>query len=284
MWNLLSYFRFNRLQFKSIQQIDRSNSDLYNCGVAKPMTLNSNSSTSPKSAGRPNTRKTNTIQGTSGRDRLTGTDQDDKILGVGNDDRLEGRGGNDRLEGGADNDLLIGNDGNDRLLGGGGQDQLKGGAGKDTLRGSTKADVLNGGSGNDNLGSGNGDDRLLGGDGDDRLVASGGSDVIVGGFGDDRLTGGGGKDRFAYNSVSEGRDRIVDFNTDEDKIDLSEIFKSSKYNNSNQFRDYLVVVKDSGDTLIRVDPDGEKGDLLFKTVCRLVDTDFDDVKRSNFIL
>jgi len=225
-----------------------------------------------------------TLQGSSGPDELTGTADSDTIRGQGGNDRLSGLGCRDKLYGQSGNDQLNGGSNNDKLEGGDGQDQLKGGGGKDTLRGGSQSDLLVGGNGDDDLGGGNGPDTLRGDDGDDRIVGGGGNDVIVGGFGDDRLTGGGGKDRFVYNSVSEGQDRIIDFDTDEDKIDLSNIFKSSKYNDSNQFRDYLVVVKDNSDTLIRVDPDGEKGDKLFTTICRLVDTNFDDVKKSNFIL
>ncbi len=224
------------------------------------------------------------LEGSSGRDELTGTaDSDrirgrggnDRLLGLGCRDRLLGQAGDDRLEGGADNDRLEGGDDNDRLFGDRGNDTLIGGKG---------SDLLIGGSGEDNLGGSNGNDILRGGNGSDRIAGGDGDDVIVGGFGADRLTGGDGNNRYLYSSTSEGRDRIVDFDTDDDKIDLSRILNDSKYNDSNQFRDYMVIVNDGNDTLIRVDPDGENGDLIFRTLVRLVDVDFADVKRSNFVL
>lgn len=83
------------------------------------------------------------------------------------------------------NDSITGTRFNDRLLGYGGNDSLRGQAGSDTL---------------------------TGGDG---------SDGLVGGAGSDRLTGGRGQDRFVFNSRSERRDVITDFNPASDTIVVS---------------------------------------------------------------
>ena len=78
------------------------------------------------------------------------------------------------------------------------------------------ADMLSGGAGDDHLEAGRGDDLLSGGAGDDRLV---------GGEGADRLSGGAGQDVFVFDGLSESvsgsEDRLLDFDADEDFIDLS---------------------------------------------------------------
>jgi|GEM_PF-4015427 len=106
--------------------------------------------------------------------------------------------------------LLLGLSGDDKLLGGAGNDRLDGGNGKDQLHGR------------------DGDDRLEGGRGSDRLCGGAGDDRLVGGQGKDILTGGAGADSFVFLSVGDSpagrhKDRITDFETGSDKIDLSEV-------------------------------------------------------------
>ena len=85
-----------------------------------------------------------------------------------------------------------------------------------TLTGSALADRLTGGSGNDTLNGGLGTDTLLGGGGADVLY--GGSDTV--------------KDVFKFNAASDStttvRDKIYNFLTGTDKIDLSGIDANSK--------------------------------------------------------
>ncbi|MEC9434151.1 MAG: endo alpha-1,4 polygalactosaminidase [Pseudomonadota bacterium] len=119
------------------------------------------------------------IEGGARGDEIDGTRRDDRIRGLGGADELEGLGGDD---------LLVGGRGGDALLGGGGNDRLTGGAG---------ADELYGGRGRDRLAGGGGDDWLDGGDGLDRLTGGRGADVFV---------------------LSAGRDRVRDFDPDEDEI------------------------------------------------------------------
>lgn len=96
-------------------------------------------------------------------------------------------------------------DGADTLLGGAGNDELFGEAGADLLLGGTDDDLLSGGVGAD---------RLFGDTGRDRLRGDAGADLLAGGAGDDSLGGGAGGDLFLLdNRVNVGRDRILDFGT-----------------------------------------------------------------------
>jgi VCBS repeat-containing protein len=100
--------------------------------------------------------------------------------------------------------------GDNRTLNGTNQaDNFTDAAGFDTTyRGGNGEDVLRGGDGSDTLYGDNGRDTLYGGDGDD---------FLYGGNGDDQLWGGAGADTF-YVSTNGGRDLIMDFNPDEDRI------------------------------------------------------------------
>ena len=83
-----------------------------------------------------------------------------------------------------------------------------------TVFGTKGADLLTGGKLSDNLSGGSGDDRLVGGEGQDSL------------------TGGLGSDTFAFATAKESSvahpDRITDFTSGEDRIDLSAIDPDSK--------------------------------------------------------
>ncbi len=113
------------------------------------------------------------------------------------------------LDGGAEDDLLHGD---------AGKDLLRGGEGNDTLNGGTKNDILHGDQGADELYGGLGADQLFGGDS---------NDLLIGGAGADLLYGGAGADTFKFNalddSIAEWIDVIGDFDSAEDRIDLSEL-------------------------------------------------------------
>jgi Ca2+-binding RTX toxin-like protein len=87
---------------------------------------------------------------------------------------------------------------------------MVGTAGRDTLTGTSGNDVIDGLAGNDILRGATGHDWLLGGDGDDRMV---------GGRGDDILTLGAGRD-VAIHTRGEGHDRITDFVSGTDRLEL----------------------------------------------------------------
>ncbi|MBS0123127.1 M10 family metallopeptidase C-terminal domain-containing protein [Thetidibacter halocola] len=156
--------------------------------------------------------------GGSGNDTLTGEAGDDTAYGGGGRDRLTGLDGNDTLFGGNGQDSLYGGAGTDNLVGGGGQDLIFGGDEDDTLLGQAGRDTLFGGAGDDLLSGGTEADSLTGGDGDDSLH---------GGTGPDVLTGGMGADVFVFSTVADSpptqADRITDFETGIDRIDLAAI-------------------------------------------------------------
>lgn len=97
---------------------------------------------------------------------------------------------------------MYGYDGNDELLGDSGADQLFGGNGNDKLWGGTGADILRG---------------------------EAGADVLIGGASADRLYGGTDtvRDVFDFNLISEStslaRDRIYNFKSGVDRVDLASI-------------------------------------------------------------
>ncbi len=146
------------------------------------------------------------------------------------------------------------------MFGDKGQDTLNGGLGDDSLQGGVGNDVISGKRGNDLLNGGAGRDTLFGGQGDDVLVGSRGADV---------LTGGAGFDRFVYRAIKDKRDRITDFNAQQDTIDLRRIFTSSKYASTNRFTDYVRTVQQGSRTLLQVDADGDLAVGGFKTVAAL---------------
>lgn len=78
-------------------------------------------------------------------------------------------------------------------------------------------------AGNDTVYGSQGDDYIHAGDGNDVLFGNGGNDTLIGSFGSDTMSGGSGSDTFVYNSVGEGGDVIVDFDTGSsgDVLDLS---------------------------------------------------------------
>jgi Ca2+-binding RTX toxin-like protein len=158
------------------------------------------------------------------------------LMGAG-PDRYDGRGGEvavavfgglgrDTLVGGAGDDLLAGGAGDDVLRGGRGDDTLDGGAGDDRLVGGAGNDLLMGGAGNDLLTGGPGDDTLQGGLGNDTLEGGSGDDLLDPGAGADVLSGGPGRDVFLWRDAAHiglggQSDRITDFTSGEDAIDLS---------------------------------------------------------------
>ena len=105
-------------------------------------------------------------------------------------------------------DILLGLNGTDTLSGGGNDDALFGGSNNKT------GETLNGGAGNDFL-SGGGD-----------------GDVLIGGAGADTMRGGGDADVFKWDLASDSKavvgtttyfDKILDFVSGVDKLDLSGI-------------------------------------------------------------
>ncbi|MCA2865597.1 MAG: M10 family metallopeptidase C-terminal domain-containing protein, partial [Microcystis sp. M110S1] len=77
-----------------------------------------------------------------------------------------------------------------------------------------------------------GNDQITGNAANNVIIGGGGDDILIGGLGSDQLTGGEGRDRFIFNSVDEigqgaNQDKILDFNTGLDTIDISGIDANS---------------------------------------------------------
>ena len=104
--------------------------------------------------------------------------------------------------------------------GGDGMDTITGSAQRDTIDGGAGSDTLDGGANRDTLHGGADSDFLFGGEGRDTLFGDSGNDVLTGGLGNDVMTGGAGYDTFVF-AAGDGRDRVTDFTSGEDLIDLS---------------------------------------------------------------
>ncbi len=94
-------------------------------------------------------------------------------------------------------------------------------------RGTDKADVFIGTNFKDRFDGAQGSDYISGGNGSDVLEGGSGKDTLIGGNGDDILRGGTGDDTFVFLTAAEASaggtliDRITDFQSGSDKIDLS---------------------------------------------------------------
>ncbi|WP_088890188.1 calcium-binding protein [Leptolyngbya ohadii] len=148
------------------------------------------------------------------------------------------------------------------------------------LKGSNRSDTLTGGTGNDELSGLGGADRLIGSDG---------NDVLVGGAGRDTLVGGTGSDRFVYQSLQQGGDRILDFSTAEDAIDLRPLFSRSGTSRPDalgaQFSAEFVRFSQSGaNTLVQVDLDGSGDRFNFRTLATLNQTAAETLTAQNVLV
>ena len=218
-----------------------------------------------------------------GDDRLYGGNGDDILEGGENNDVLDGGQGNDTLDGGYGVDKMTGGDGNDVYhvdnvndtvtersgegtdtiyssvsytapenvenltlrgssdingIGNRSDNILTGNNGNNRLSGEDGNDFLYGMGGNDTLSGGNGNDHLNGGDGDDYLAGGLGSDTIVTGAGRDTVA-------FTAADIREGSiDRLLDFNPETDKLDLSGMRSLLTGSNANLSWSKMFVDKD----------------------------------------
>lgn len=166
--------------------------------------------------------------GTLAAERLLGTGKGDRLYGLAGNDSIFGQTGNDTLDGGTGRDQISGGAGNDRLTGAGGNDRLGGATGNDLLLGGTGHDTLNGDKEDDRLEGGADRDRLYGGAGADVLKGGGGADVLDSGTGSDVMTGGTGNDVFIF-AKGDGANRITDFGTGADRIDLGDLARVTSW-------------------------------------------------------
>ncbi|MCL2916990.1 type I secretion C-terminal target domain-containing protein, partial [Shewanella litorisediminis] len=111
-------------------------------------------------------------------------------------------------------------------------------------------DTVYGGEGSQMVFGGAGNDLLIGGEGIDGLRGGEGNDTIIGGLGDDVLRGDGGADTFVWRAGETGTDHIIDFNVNEDKLDLSDLLQGEENGN---LEDYLSFSFERGSTTIEID-------------------------------
>lgn len=218
----------------------------------------------------------------------TGNNLDNAIAGNSAKNILTGGVGNDTLNGGAGNDTLNGGDGNDILNGDAGGDRMVGNAGNDTYivdnTGDTVVEASNSGidlvqsaiswtlsSNVENLtltgtAAINGTGNSL----NNAIVGNSANNILTGGAGNDTLTGGAGGDRFVYNSFDNRTDIITDFNTSQDTLDLSALFDSLDYTDTNPVTDgFLRFTQSGANTLVQIDRDGIDGGAAFSTLVTL---------------
>ncbi|HEX8217371.1 MAG TPA: M10 family metallopeptidase [Allosphingosinicella sp.] len=125
-------------------------------------------------------------------------------------------------------------------------------------------DEVYGTAGADSIAALGGDDWVYGLAGADSLNGGAGNDVLVGGAGRDTLTGGAGADTFVIDSLTESapssRDKILDFQSGTDRIDLSGTGMSWTFIGSGAFTgagEQLRVTKGFSSTFIEGDFDGD---------------------------
>ncbi|MBD2464131.1 ExeM/NucH family extracellular endonuclease [Oscillatoria sp. FACHB-1407] len=234
-----------------------------------------------------------------GSNSINGTGNNEANVIIGNDERntLTGLGGNDLLDGRGDRDTMIGGLGDDTYIVNTSGDRTteNAGEGTDLVQSSVSWTLSNhienltlignstiNGTGNslDNLITGNsrrntlngrdGNDTLIGGNGDDELIGGSGNDILIGGSGNDTQTGNSGNDTFAYTAFGDRTDRITDFNTTQDKLDLITLFDSLGYSGSNPVADgFLRFTRSGSNTLVQVDQNGTTGGATFTTLVTL---------------
>lgn len=194
--------------------------------------------------------------------------------------------GNDTIYGGTGNDTLNGCGGNDKVYGEDGDDFLYGDReGVDGVLDTTNGYDAVKYSGNDSLDGGAGNDSIHGRSGNDKLEGGEGNDLLNGGKGSDMLTGGSGTDYFVFTTplASNGRDKITDFTSGEDKLwldtDIFTTFASMTVTADNFTTeskagadDYLVYTK--GALYYDADANGSTKAVLIAQVSNL---QFDDL-------
>jgi hypothetical protein len=114
---------------------------------------------------------------------------------------------------------FFGAGGNDTITIESGSNTIHGGNGDDVITLGAGDDKVFAGAGNDTIHAGLGANEVYAQAGNDIVLATGGDDLIVGGTGDDVLSGGEGYDEFVFN-INDGKDKITDFNIDEDTLSL----------------------------------------------------------------
>jgi Ca2+-binding RTX toxin-like protein len=186
-----------------------------------------------------------TIHGGDGYDYLAGNEGNDSLYGGADGDTLVGGTGADYMEGGTGDDVYLVDNSGDVVFENAGEGvdwvystvavytladnvenaQWNSGSGSFTVTGNGLDNILYGGSGADSLSGADGNDTIRGNGGADTVDGGNGDDLLNGNSGADVLTGGAGADTFVIGYYDSGTgaaaDRITDFASGTDKIDLS---------------------------------------------------------------
>ena len=97
-------------------------------------------------------------------------------------------------------------------------------------------------------------ENAVGGSGNDRIIGNSADNVLIGGAGADCLVGGGGWNTFKFNAFADSTrtqaDLLLDFNTGQDKIDLSQMSIDGKV----AFNFVEEYTGKTGDTIIKFNP------------------------------
>lgn len=205
------------------------------------------------------------IVGLGGPDQLYGGEGNDEIIGHGGSDLIDGGAGDDIIYAGGAPDTVTGGEGNDFINAEGGPDYVDAGPGNDTVYGGGGPDTLLGGEGDDSLYGQGGPDFIQGGSGNDALYGGGGPDILQGGEGADVLRGGEGGDVFRFENLSEGIDRIIDFDQN-DKLDLSAILDVQAGDPISRYVQITPSETDTSSFELSVNPSGTDNPADFQTL------------------
>ncbi|RXF67097.1 calcium-binding protein [Hansschlegelia zhihuaiae] len=150
------------------------------------------------------------------------------------------------------------------------------GTGKaDVLKGKAADEITLGAAGKDKITGLAGADTLDGGVDDDTIDGGAGADHLVGGAGNDSLIGGAAADVFVFRPGG-GSDRVKDFESGEDRIDVSAF-------HYNQADDVLADAKQVGKDVVITLTDQLEGETG-KNVVRLLDVKLIELQETDFIL
>jgi len=159
----------------------------------------------------------------------------------------------------------------------------------DVFYGSNNNEMIYARDGNDYVHGGGGRDIIDGGKGDDSINGGSGNDIIRGGDGDDFMTGGSGADVFEFEfarytnkhgwtSIAPSADTITDFESGQDKLNVSALNLDNWDDLFDGGRDYMY--QNGADTIIVANAAGPYNGAVTIT---LKNTDIDDLSADDFI-